>query len=99
MSYLNKMYGRTQTIGTSADSTKSPSRVTGGLKAQGVDHFDIIAEDGSVQKISSYKYVQSLESQIKKYRETLNLLERKVSRVENSVNQMGIIIKNSVRES
>ena len=52
MNYLAKMYGRKKTkTAESAAPDKNPNRVSGGLKAQGGDHFTMIAENGMEQQI------------------------------------------------
>ena len=57
MSYLNKMYGRKAPSQTQSSSNKNPNRVTGGLKAQGVDRFTMLGEDGTQQEVPSLQYV------------------------------------------
>jgi hypothetical protein len=86
MSYLNKMYGRkTQ---TQSKSDKNPNRVTGGLRAQGVDRFTMISEDGTQQDIPSLEYVRSLEEQSKKQRAAIDVLERKLARQDSAIQQL-----------
>ena len=87
MSYLNKMYGR-QSKSTAPSTDKNPNRVTGGLKAQGVDRFTMMAEDGSKQEIPTVEYVQSLEDQSRKQRAAINVLERKLARQETAIEQL-----------
>jgi len=96
MSYLAKMYGRKkQEPQNSAASDKNPNRVAGGLKAQGVDHFTMIAENGLEQQIPTQRYVQSLEEQSRKQRAAINVLERKLTRVEASLEQVKNVISRS----
>jgi len=59
MSYLNKMYGRTSP-GPQPTVEKNPNRVSGGLRAQGVDTLTILSEDGFEKEIPSKRYVQTL---------------------------------------
>jgi len=92
MSYLNKMYGSGQS--PVASSEKNPNRVTGGLKAQGVDSYKIVAEDGSTQEIPTQTYVRSLEDQIRKQRAAINVLERKVNRNETATTNLANALKN-----
>ena len=87
MSYLNKMYGRSSNQ-TRSSSDKNPNRVTGGLKAQGVDRFTMVAEDGSDREIPTIEYVRSLEEQLKKTRAALNVLERKQARDNRTIEQL-----------
>jgi len=91
MSYLNKMYGR-QSKNTAPSTDKNPNRVTGGLKAQGVDRFTMVSEDGSKQEIPTVEYVQSLEDQSRKQRAAINVLERKLARQETAIEQLRSMI-------
>ena len=92
MSYLARMYG-SKPAQTQSSSDKNPNRVSGGLKAQGVDHFEIMAEDGSRHQVASQKYVQSLEEQVKKQRAAINVLERKLQRLDTSFQNVQAIVK------
>lgn len=83
MSYLTKMYGR-RAVST-ATSDKNPNRVAGGLRAQGVDTFEMLGEDGSVKKIPTIEYVRSLEDQSRKQRAAIDVLERKLARCDRSI--------------
>ncbi len=83
MSYLNKMYGRS-TQKPALESNKNPNRVAGGLRAQGVNTLTILGENGQEQHIPSQRYVESLEEQVKKQRAAINVLERKLARVESA---------------
>ena len=85
MSYLNQMYGRKNPTQTQSSSNKNPNRVAGGLRAQGADHFEMLGEDGSVQKIPTQRYVESLEEQLRKQRAAITVLERKIARLERDV--------------
>ena len=87
MSYLNKMYGR-QSKNTAPSTDKNPNRVTGGLKAQGVDRFTMVSEDGSNHEVPTIDYVRSLEEQSKKQRAAINVLERKLARQETAIEQL-----------
>ena len=87
MSYLNKMYGR-QSKNTLPSTDKNPNRVTGGLKAQGVDRFTMVSEDGSNREIPTVEYVQSLEEQSRKQRAAITVLERKLTRLDTAVEQL-----------
>jgi hypothetical protein len=88
MSYLNKMYGRKQVPALEKSSDKNPNRVTGGLRAQGVDRFTMVAEDGSNREIPTVEYVRSLEEQSKKQRAAITVLERKLTRCETAIEQL-----------
>ena len=87
MSYLNKMYGSKPAL-TQPAADKNPNRVTGGLRAQGVDRFTMVAEDGSSKEIPTVEYVRSLEDQSRKQRAAIDVLERKLSRCETSIQQL-----------
>ena len=87
MSYLNKMYGR-GTATSQPQVEKNPNRVAGGLRAQGVDRFTMVAEDGSNKEIPTLEYVHSLEEQLKKTRAALAVLERKQAREAKTVEQL-----------
>ena len=87
MSYLNKMYGR-QSKNTAPSTDKNPNRVTGGLKAQGVDTIVMLGEDGSSQELPTLEYVRSLEEQSKKQRAAITVLERKLTRCETAIDQL-----------
>ena len=93
MSYLNKMYGRNKPAQTQSSSEKNPNRVAGGLRAQGVDTFEMLGEDGSVQKIPTQAYVQSLEEQLRKQRVAIATLERKLSRQDSSLSALETIVR------
>lgn len=84
MSYLTKMYGRNSSA-VSKTSDKNPNRVAGGLRAQGVDMFEMLGEDGSVKKIPTEAYVRSLEEQIRKQRAAIDVLERKLARQDSAI--------------
>jgi hypothetical protein len=95
MNYLAKMYGRSKPTPESSSSDKNPNRVSGGLKAQGGDHFTMIAENGLEQQIPTQRYVQSLEEQSRKQRAAITVLERKLTRVEASLEQVKNVISRS----
>ena len=82
------MYGRSKPTVENSSSDKNPNRVSGGLKAQGGDHFTMIAENGMEQQIPTQRYVQSLEDQSRKQRAAITVLERKLTRVEAALEQL-----------
>lgn len=94
MSYLTQMYGR-RSKNTESTSNKNPNRVTGGLKAQGVDRFTMMSEDGSSQEIPTVQYVNSLEEQSRKQRAAITTLERKLTRCETAIEQLKNVISRS----
>ena len=85
MNYLARMYGRKQTPALQSSPDKNPNRVAGGLRAQGVDTFEMLGEDGSVKKIPTIEYVRSLEDQSRKQRAAIDVLERELSRQDKSI--------------
>ena len=95
MSYLNKMYGSNPQAPSQSSSDKNPNRVAGGLKAQGVDTFEMLGEDGSIQRIPTQAYVQSLEEQIRKQRAAITVLERKLARHTKSLESLETFIRTS----
>ena len=88
MSYLNQMYGRKSPAQTQSSSDKNPNRVTGGLRAQGVDTLTLLGEDGSQKEIPTVEYVRSLEDQSKKQRAQINVLERRLTRLDTAFNAL-----------
>lgn len=90
--YLSKMYGR-QSKNTAQPTDKNPNRVSGGLRAQGADMFEMLGEDGSVQKIPTEAYVRSLEDQSRKQRAAITVLERKLTRCETAIEQLKGLIR------
>ena len=95
MSYLSKMYGRKSPDQTQSKSDKNPNRVAGGLRAQGVDRFTMLGEDGSQQEIPTLEYVRSLEEQSKKQRAAIDVLERKLARQDSAISQLQSAISRS----
>ena len=90
------MYGRKSPAQTQSSSDKNPNRVAGGLRAQGVDTFEMLGEDGSVQKIPTIEYVRSLEEQSKKQRAAIDVLERKLARQDSAIQQLqATVVKRS----
>jgi hypothetical protein len=92
MSYLNKMYGRNSN-NLQSQVDKNPNRVTGGLKAQGVDSYKIVAEDGNVQEIPTQAYVRSLEEQLKKQRASIDVMDRRLTRQQRSIETIETILR------
>lgn len=91
MSYLNKMYSKSP---QQTKNQKNPARVSGGLRAQGVDSFEFLDENGSVNQVPSQRYVNSLEEQLKTIRQQNNILEKKTNRLTTQVQNMEVMIKN-----
>ena len=95
MNYLARMYSRKKPTPESSSSDKNPNRVSGGLKAQGGDHFTMIAENGLEQQIPTQRYVQSLEEQSRKQRAAITVLERKLTRCETAIEQLKGMVRPS----
>ena len=89
------MYGRKAPSQTQSSSDKNPNRVTGGLKAQGVDRFTMLGEDDTQQEVPSLQYVNSLEEQSRKQRVAITTLERKLTRLDTTVEQLKNFISKS----
>jgi hypothetical protein len=93
MNYLAKMYGRKQTPALQSSPEKNPNRVAGGLRAQGVDTFEMLGEDGNIQKIPTEAYVRSLEDQLRKQRSAITVLEKRVSRQTKTLDSLDAFIR------
>lgn len=78
MSYLNKMYGRKKHAPT---ETKNPNRVMGGLRAQGVDSYKILGEDGVEKEIPTQRYVRNLEEKLRSQAAVIEALQKQVNRI------------------
>ena len=91
------MYGKKQPTDqkNTLGSDKNPNRVTGGLKAQGVDTIVMLGEDGAQQELPTLEYVRSLEEQSKKQRAAINVLERKLTRLDTAFQHL----QNSINRS
>ena len=89
------MYGRQSQAQTQSSSDKNPNRVTGGLRAQGVDTIIMLGEDGSQQEVPSLAYVRSLEEQSKKQRAAIDVLERKLARQDSAITQLQAAVSRS----
>tara|TARA_B110000503_G_scaffold56697_1_gene90792 strand:+ start:1278 stop:1550 length:273 start_codon:yes stop_codon:yes gene_type:complete len=90
------MYGRNQIPALQSSPDKNPNRVAGGLRAQGVDTFEMLGEDGSVKKIPTEAYVRSLEEQIRKQRAAVDVLERKLTRQQRSVETLETYVRSKI---
>jgi CII-binding regulator of phage lambda lysogenization HflD len=91
MSYLNKMYGRKPLVPAAAD--KNPNRVMGGLRAQGVDSFKMLGEDGVEREIASHRYVRSLEEKLRSQSSVIEHLQKQVNRLNRSVESFESVIR------
>ena len=86
MGLLNRMYGADKKASKEVD--KSPSRVSGGLKAQGVDRVTMLGENGQESELPTLRYVAALEQQVREQRGSINVLERKLARLESEVQRL-----------
>ena len=80
MSYLNTMYGRNKAPQAKTED-KNPNRVMGGLRAQGVDSYKILGEDGMEKEIPTHRYVRSLEDKLRAQSVVIEQLQKQISRV------------------
>lgn len=90
------MYGAATNV--APVSEKNPNRVAGGLRAQGSDHYIMLGEDGSEQKIPSQKYVQALEEKIRVQDAKLAVLEKKLKSVTNELHNVASNQRMAYRE-
>lgn len=89
------MYNSTSTKNNSQlQPNKNPNRVVGGIKAQGVDTFSILGEDGTEKKIPTQQYVQGLEEQIRQQRNAIAILERKLARLSTAHESLESYVNN-----
>lgn len=92
MNYINKMYGSKASTPI-ADAAKNPNRVMGGLRAQGVDSYKILGEDGMEKEIPTQRYVRSLEEKIQTQRTQLEQLQKQVNRLSRNYDSVENYIK------
>lgn len=85
MNHLTRMYNQKS---PPPESEKNPNRVAGGLRAQGVDSYKLLGEDGSEREIPSQKYVQALEAKIKIQDSRLNEIDKKLRSLTNALGQI-----------
>lgn len=71
---------------------KNPNRVSGGLRAQGMDSFTMLGEDGTEKEVPSQRYVKSLEEQVRSLREETSLLNRRLARQDTNVQRLAAIV-------
>jgi hypothetical protein len=88
------MYGKNKPAQTQSLSDKNPNRVTGGLKAQGVDTLTMVSEDGTSRELPTLEYVRSLEEQSRKQRAAITVLERKLTRLDTALQQLQSAVVN-----
>jgi membrane protease subunit (stomatin/prohibitin family) len=79
MSYLNKMYGHK--VQSSNTEDKNPNRVMGGLRAQGVDSYKILGEDGMEKEIPTQRYVRSIEDKLRAQSVIIEQLQKQINRI------------------
>jgi len=53
----------------------------------------MVSEDGAEQQLPSFRYVQSLEDQIRKQRAAINVLERTVSRQSKTLESLNTFVR------
>jgi hypothetical protein len=93
MSYLNTMYGR-KAFSTPTEE-KNPNRVMGGLRAQGVDSYRILGEDGVEKEIPTHRYVRSLEDKLRSQSVVIEQLQKQISRVSKNQQALENLIRSN----
>ena len=96
MSYIKSMYGSAVAV---QSIEKNPNRVAGGLRAQGADHYVMLGEDGSEQRIPSQKYVQALEEKLRIQDAKISVLEKKIKSVTNELHNVSANQRMAYRET
>lgn len=89
MSWLNRMYAGSRSV---PGSDKNPNRVTGGMRAQGVDRVSFLGEDGQEHQVPSLQYVAAQDEKIRKQQAAINVLERKLARTEKEIETVKAMI-------
>ena len=87
MDSIQRMYRKNRSS-ESAQSGKNPNRVSGGLRAQGVDHLVMVNENGDQEQIPTHRYVQSLEEQLKNQKNVISALNKKINRHETALDDL-----------
>ena len=93
MSYLHKMYGRSAS--KAKTENKNPNRVMGGLRAQGVDSYRILGEDGVEKEIPTQRYVRSLEDKLKSQSALIETLQKQINRVSRNQETLENFVRSS----
>jgi hypothetical protein len=86
------MYGRKKTSPEKTED-KNPNRVMGGLRAQGVDSYKILGEDGMEKEIPTQRYVRSLEDKLRAQSVVIEQLQKQISRVSRNQETLENFIK------
>ena len=91
MSFLSSMYRKSKSNNDNDTiSNKNPNRVSGGLRAQGVDHVNIVSEDGTERSIATKKYVDSLESKINSQHKRISILEKSLQKMSRTQQRLSV---------
>lgn len=100
MSYLHQMYskGTQHKEHSASESHKNPNRVAGGIRAQGVDYFEMLDENGGVKHVPSQKYVQSLEEQVKVLKLQTADMRKKQSKQDREIESLNMHIQRLSRQ-
>ena len=85
MSMINRMYGKSAVPTTTND--KNPNRVAGGLRGQGADHYVMLGEDGMEKSVPTHRYVQSLEEQTRVQKAQLEGLQKRLNRINKTLEE------------
>jgi hypothetical protein len=86
------MYGRKKTSPAKTED-KNPNRVMGGLRAQGVDSYKILGEDGMEKEIPTQRYVRSLEDKLRAQSVIIEQIQKQISRVSRNQETLENFIK------
>jgi len=92
MSYLNTMYGRKKSPQATIED-KNPNRVMGGLRAQGVDSYKILGEDGMEKEIPTQRYVRSLEDKLRSQSAIIEQLQKQSNRLSRNLEALETLIR------
>jgi hypothetical protein len=92
MSYLNTMYGRKK-LPPPKTEDKNPNRVMGGLRAQGVDSYKILGEDGMEKEIPTQRYVRSLEDKLRSQSAIIEQLQKQSNRISRNLEALEALIR------
>jgi hypothetical protein len=85
------MYGR-KAVPVKTE-VKNPNRVMGGLRAQGVDSYKILGEDGMEKEIPTQRYVRSIEDKLRAQSAVIENLQKQVNRLSRSTETLESFIR------
>jgi len=85
---IHAIYNRRPVKKSVSEVNKNPNRVSGGLRAQGVDAFTMLDEAGQTQHIPSQRYIKSLEEQVRTQKTLIEQLRKKSTRHDTEITQI-----------